>query len=120
MDKTPMQASTQHFHRMPEPARESMPPEPDELKSGAGAAANTLDRLINGRYRLQAHRGSGRLGAIYEALDEQTSMTGAERHVAVQLLKEIRATSRSATWAPDGAATSTRSSQLWSSRKPRA
>jgi hypothetical protein len=71
---------------MPEPARESMPPEPDELKSGAGAAANTLDRLINGRYRLQAHRGSGRLGAIYEALDEQTSMTGAERHVAVQLL----------------------------------
>jgi hypothetical protein len=86
MDKTPMQASTQHFHRMPEPARESMPPEPDEPRSGTGDPAGPYDRLINGRYRLLAHRGNGRLGAIYEALDEQTSMTGAERHVAVQLL----------------------------------
>ncbi|HUG04379.1 MAG TPA: protein kinase [Steroidobacteraceae bacterium] len=81
-----MQARTQHIHRMPEPAHESMPPEPDDRTAGSGEHANPLDRLINGRYRLLAHRGSGRLGAIYEALDEQTSMTGAERHVAVQLL----------------------------------
>ena len=81
-----MQARTQHIHRMPGPANEPMPPEPDDRDSGPGDNANPLDRLIDGRYRLLAHRGSGRLGAIYEAVDEQTSMAGAERHVAVQLL----------------------------------
>jgi hypothetical protein len=86
MDKTPMQASTQHIQRMHGPAHEPMPPEPADRKTGRGDSANPLDRLINGRYRLLAHRGSGRLGAIYEAVDEQTSMAGAERHVAVQLL----------------------------------
>jgi hypothetical protein len=86
MDKTPMQAKTQHVHGMSGPARKKMASEPPGRKTAPGDGAPPLDRLINGRYRLLAHRGSGRLGVIYEAVDEHNSIAGAERHVAVQLL----------------------------------
>jgi len=86
MDKTPLPTRPPHIHRTHEPVNEPVSLEPADHKSGPADKASPLDRLINDRYRLLGHRGNGRLGAIYEAVDEQTSMAGAERHVAVQML----------------------------------
>jgi len=54
------------------------------------AASETIptDRLVDRRYLLCARLGRGRLGVIYQALDELSRGSGTERSVALQLLTE--------------------------------
>jgi hypothetical protein len=46
------------------------------------------DRLSEGGFRLRGRIGSGRLGAIYEAQDELSRISGSRHFVAVQLLDD--------------------------------
>ena len=46
------------------------------------------DRLSEGGYRLRGRIGSGRLGAIYEAQDELSRISGSRHFVAAQLLDD--------------------------------
>ena len=46
------------------------------------------DRLSDGGYRLRGRIGSGRLGAIYEAQDELSRISGSRHFVATQLLDD--------------------------------
>ncbi len=46
------------------------------------------DRLSERGYRLRARLGSGRLGAIYEAQDELSRISGSKHFVAIQLLDD--------------------------------
>ena len=50
------------------------------------------DRLSERGYRLRARLGSGRLGAIYEAQDELSRISGNQHFVAVQLIDDKIAT----------------------------
>ena len=50
------------------------------------------DRLSERGYRLRARLGSGRLGAIYEAQDELSRISGSKHFVAVQLIDDKIAT----------------------------
>ena len=49
------------------------------------------DRLSEGGYRLRGRVGSGRLGAIYEAQDELSRISGSKHFVAIQLLDGVAA-----------------------------
>lgn len=51
-----------------------------------GTAPYTDARRIAGRYRLSERIGRGRLGDIYEAVDEASGELGVERRVAIQLI----------------------------------
>lgn len=46
------------------------------------------DRLSDGGYRLRGRIGSGRLGAIYEAQDELSRISGSRHFVAIQLIDD--------------------------------
>lgn len=48
-----------------------------------------MDERILGRYRLRSRIGYGRLGAVYEAIDESSLVPGAGRPVAIQILDPI-------------------------------
>ena len=50
------------------------------------------DRLSERGYRLRARLGSGRLGAVYEAQDELSRISGSKHFVAVQLIDDKIAT----------------------------
>ena len=67
--------------------REAMRVEPVISKAAANETV-PADRLIGRRYRLCARLGRGRLGVIYQALDELSRGSGAARSVAVQLIAE--------------------------------
>jgi serine/threonine protein kinase len=60
---------------------------------GAGESRGTNwtappDRLVAHRYRLEKRIGRGRLGDIFEAVDEASRDLGADRRIAVQLIDE--------------------------------
>lgn len=46
------------------------------------------DRLSDGGYRLRGRIGSGRLGAVYEAQDELSRISGSRHFVAIQLIDD--------------------------------
>ena len=46
-------------------------------------------RLVAGRYRLQERIGSGRLGDIFSAVDEDYEALGVEQYVAIQIVSDI-------------------------------
>ena len=53
----------------------------------AARPAPALDRPVAKRYRLVVRIGRGRLGEVYEAVDEANSGLGVEQRVAVQLIE---------------------------------
>lgn len=86
-DESHVRTQPLRVHRIAGQARGKMRVEPVILKAAAGETV-PADRLIGGRYRLCARLGRGRLGVIYQALDELSQDSGAAHSVAVQLIAE--------------------------------
>jgi hypothetical protein len=78
-----MQEQT-HIQRLSDRVQGRVPPSVDAINDGADAPGAA--RPIDGRYRLGARLGRGRLGEIFEALDLADRDLGVERRKAVQLL----------------------------------
>jgi hypothetical protein len=70
---------------------EDVPMEPSNRQSPSFDDA-LPDRLSERGYRLRARLGSGRLGAVYEAQDELSRISGSQHFVAVQLIDDKIAT----------------------------
>jgi hypothetical protein len=51
-------------------------------------ASHTEQHLIGGRYRTQTRIGSGRLGEIFAAIDENFENLGVEQHAAIQIIPQ--------------------------------
>lgn len=52
-------------------------------------AVQPAQRLVAGRYRLQERIGSGRLGNIFSAVDEDYEALGVDQYVAIQIVSDI-------------------------------
>jgi hypothetical protein len=57
--------------------------------NNASTAVQSDQRLVAGRYRLQERIGSGRLGDIFSAVNEDYESLGVEQHVAIQIVSDI-------------------------------
>jgi len=92
-DQSYTQTLPDRMYQSPTHSREESPPVPGNGKAAAGRTI-PADRLIGQRYQLRTRLGRGRLGDIYEALDEPSRVLGIERRVAIQLLDEQVVASR--------------------------
>ncbi len=90
-DPTQTQPLSWRMHQGQAMPWEDVPMEPSNRQSPSFDDAPP-DRLSERGYRLRARLGSGRLGAIYEAQDELSRISGSKHFVAVQLIDDKIAT----------------------------
>ena len=57
--------------------------------NNASTTVQSDQRLVAGRYRLQERIGSGRLGDIFSAVDEDYEALGVDQYVAIQIVSDI-------------------------------
>ena len=57
--------------------------------NNASAAIQPDQQLVAGRYRLQERIGSGRLGDIFSAIDQNYEALGVDQYVAIQIVSDI-------------------------------
>jgi len=90
-DPTQTQPLSWRMHQGQAIPSEDVPMEPSNRQSPS-FEDSLPDRLSERGYRLRARLGSGRLGAIYEAQDELSRISGNKHFVAVQLIDDKIAT----------------------------
>jgi Protein tyrosine and serine/threonine kinase/Calx-beta domain len=86
-DPTQTQPLSWRMHQGQAMPWEDVPMEPSNRQSPS-FDDSLPDRLSERGYRLRARLGSGRLGAIYEAQDELSRISGSKHFVAVQLIDD--------------------------------
>jgi serine/threonine protein kinase len=91
IDPTQTQPLSWRMHQGQAMPSEDVPMEPSNRQSPS-FDDSLPDRLSERGYRLRARLGSGRLGAIYEAQDELSRISGSKHFVAVQLIDDKIAT----------------------------
>ena len=91
IDPTQTQPLSWRMHQGQAMPSEDVPMEPSNRQSPS-FDDSLPDRLSERGYRLRARLGSGRLGAVYEAQDELSRISGSQHFVAVQLIDDKIAT----------------------------